>query len=74
MLTFYPEFEAPSTPGYEVIFILDLSNSMKGKALQEAKKVLLLALHHLPAACSFNVVVFGSCKLMFTFYTFAELK
>ena len=62
MLTFYPEFEAQTSHGYEVVFILDLSNSMKGRALEEAKKVLLLALHHLPSTCTFNVVTFGTCK------------
>jgi poly [ADP-ribose] polymerase len=44
MLTFYPEFEAAEDNEIEVILILDLSNSMKGKALLEAKKVLLLTL------------------------------
>ncbi len=63
MLTFYPEFEAKTSSGYEIVFFLDLSNSMKGKALTEAKKVLLLALHHLSPSCSFNVVTFGTCEL-----------
>ena len=62
MLTFYPEFEAQASQGYEIVFFLDLSNSMKGKALEEAKKVLLLALYHLPSTCTFNVVTFGTCK------------
>ena len=62
MLTFYPEFEAEGSPGFEVVFVLDMSNSMKGKQLIEAKKVLLLALHHLPQQCLFNVVVFGTGK------------
>ena len=64
MLTFYPEFESKTSAGYEVVFFLDLSNSMKGKALSEAKKVLLLALHHLPSSCLFNVVTFGTCKCL----------
>ena len=29
MLTFYPEFEADSISENEVVFLLDLSNSMK---------------------------------------------
>ena len=62
MLTFYPEFEATSMDTFEVIFLLDLSNSMKGTALVEAKKVILLALHHLPDQCLFNIVVFGTCE------------
>jgi len=62
MLTFYPEFEAAENNEIEVILILDLSNSMKGKALLEAKKVLLLTLKHLPAHSLFNIVVFGTSK------------
>jgi hypothetical protein len=62
MLTFYPEFEAAEDNEIEVILILDLSNSMKGKALLEAKKVLLLTLKHLPAHSLFNIVVFGTSK------------
>ena len=60
MLTFYPEFEASSMDACEVIFLLDLSNSMKGCALTEAKKLLLLALHHLPHSATFNIVTFGT--------------
>ena len=60
MLTFYPEFEADTEGRSEVIFMLDLSNSMRGESLQEAKKILLLALHHLPDEWVFNVVVFGT--------------
>jgi len=64
MLTFYPEFESTSDGNFEVMFVLDLSNSMSGTALQDAKKVLLLALHHLPSTCLFNIVVFGSCDYL----------
>lgn len=60
MLTFYPEFEATISDNYEVIFLLDLSNSMKGDSLLEAKKILLLLLLHLPESCFFNVIVFGT--------------
>ncbi|XP_076077942.1 protein mono-ADP-ribosyltransferase PARP4-like isoform X2 [Mytilus galloprovincialis] len=61
MLTFYPEFEAAEDNETEIILVLDLSNSMKGKALQEAKKILLLTLNHLSAHTLFNIVVFGTC-------------
>ena len=61
-MTFYPEFEAAEDNEIEVIPVLDLSNSMKGKALLEAKKVLLLTLKHLPAHSLFNIVVFGTSK------------
>ncbi|XP_078001506.1 protein mono-ADP-ribosyltransferase PARP4-like isoform X2 [Glandiceps talaboti] len=60
MLTFYPEFESDNIEDQEVVFLLDLSNSMDGNTLLEAKKVILLALHHLPEGCSFNVVTFGT--------------
>jgi len=65
MLAFYPEFESTldgegHTGNFEVMFILDLSNSMSGTALQDAKKVLLLALRHLPSTCLFNIITFGS--------------
>ncbi|XP_071133573.1 uncharacterized protein [Mytilus edulis] len=61
MLTFYPEFEAAEDNETEIILVLDLSNSMKGKALLEAKKILLLTLNHLTAHSLFNIVVFGTC-------------
>ncbi|XP_072018403.1 protein mono-ADP-ribosyltransferase PARP4-like [Amphiura filiformis] len=60
MLTFYPEFEANTEGRSEVIFMLDLSNSMRGESLREAKKIALLALHHLPDDWVFNIVVFGT--------------
>jgi poly [ADP-ribose] polymerase len=58
MLTFYPEFEVDEISDNEIIFLLDLSNSMKDCA-ENAKKVLLLLLHHLPTKCHFNVLAFG---------------
>jgi len=77
MLAFYPEFESTSdtegqTSDFEVVFVLDLSNSMSGTALQDAKKVLLLALRHLPSTCLFNVVVFGTCDYSFI-YLFRDI-
>jgi len=60
MLTFYPEFDAVSRPDFEVVLLLDLSNSMDGPALVDAKKLLLLLLHHLPPKVTFNIVVFGT--------------
>ncbi|XP_062507413.1 protein mono-ADP-ribosyltransferase PARP4-like isoform X2 [Corticium candelabrum] len=60
MLTFYPEFEADFDSDYEVIFVLDQSNSMKGSAIEDARKLVMLALHHLPNHCRFNIVGFGS--------------
>ncbi|KAL5457332.1 hypothetical protein EMCRGX_G034580 [Ephydatia muelleri] len=60
MLTFYPEFEVDAISENEIIFMLDLSNSMKGDSVSSAKKVLLLLLHHLPERCLFNVVTYGA--------------
>ncbi|XP_065826671.1 protein mono-ADP-ribosyltransferase PARP4-like isoform X4 [Oscarella lobularis] len=60
MLTFYPDFEADLDPFYDVIFVLDASNSMKGSAINDARKLVLLALHHLPDKCYFNIISFGS--------------
>ena len=39
MLTFYPEFESISDTDPEIIILLDMSNSMKGKPEEDAKKV-----------------------------------
>ena len=39
MLTFYPEFESVSEQDPEIIILLDMSNSMKGKPEEDAKKV-----------------------------------
>ena len=60
MLTFYPEFEWSSVNYVEVIIVLDVSNSMTGSALTDAKKVALLTLAHLPDHCVFNIVRFGT--------------
>jgi len=69
MLAFYPEFESTLDGKFEVTFVLDLSNSMSGTALDDAKKILLLALRHLPSTSIFNIVVFGSCD--YTPFAFA---
>ncbi|XP_053376593.1 uncharacterized protein LOC123533425 [Mercenaria mercenaria] len=60
MLTFYPEFETESVTEPDITIVLDMSNSMKGAAEEQAKKVALLAMDHLPQQCRFNIVVFGS--------------
>jgi poly [ADP-ribose] polymerase len=64
MLTFYPEFEADHMTDCEVIFVLDQSNSMKGVAIRDAQKLVMLALHHLPNHWRFNIVGFGSSLLV----------
>ena len=65
MLTFYPEFEEAAADN-EVVFLLDLSNSMRGAAIVDARRLLSLFLRHLPDTCRFNVVGFGSsCRQLF---------
>jgi uncharacterized protein with von Willebrand factor type A (vWA) domain len=41
MLTFYPEFDADFDPQQEVVYLIDMSNSMKGQSARDAKKVLV---------------------------------
>nr|XP_054753684.1 protein mono-ADP-ribosyltransferase PARP4-like [Lytechinus pictus] len=60
MVTFYPDFEASSVEKPEIILLIDCSNSMKGEPLKQAKKILLLTLHHMTDDCIFNVVTFGT--------------
>ncbi len=64
MLTFYPEFEVDEDEArghaHEVILLIDVSCSMEGDALENAKKLALLSLHSMPPSTRFNVVVFGS--------------
>ncbi|XP_041462873.1 protein mono-ADP-ribosyltransferase PARP4-like isoform X5 [Lytechinus variegatus] len=60
MVTFYPDFEASSVEKPEIVLLLDCSNSMKGEPLKQAKKILLLTLHHMADDCIFNVVTFGT--------------
>ena len=60
MLVFYPDFVTDIISDLEIIIMLDLSNSMQGNNLQEAKALTQLILKQLPAACTFNVVIFGT--------------
>ena len=39
MLTFYPEFDVEVKDNVDIIFLIDMSNSMKGATAHEAKKV-----------------------------------
>ena len=62
MLAFYPEFDSPPPAVSEVVFLLDLSNSMSATDVEAACKVLLLSLRHCPQDWFFNVVIFGTGK------------
>ncbi|CAF4755456.1 unnamed protein product [Rotaria sp. Silwood1] len=65
MLTFYPRFE-PSTKSneqIEIIFLIDVSNSMDGSHVQQAKQLAHLFLTNLTidnGNILFNIVTFGS--------------
>lgn len=65
MLTFYPKFETLSNSNeqIEIIFIVDVSNSMDGTYVQQAKQLTHLFLTNLKVNdmnTYFNVVTFGS--------------
>ncbi|CAF3746308.1 unnamed protein product [Rotaria sp. Silwood1] len=65
MLTFYPRFEklTNSYEQIEIIFIVDVSNSMDGTHVQQAKQLAHLFLMNLKVGdinTYFNVVTFGS--------------
>ncbi|XP_078078208.1 protein mono-ADP-ribosyltransferase PARP4 isoform X2 [Mustelus asterias] len=60
MLAFYPEFDMGTLSDCEAIICLDSSFSMRGLALEQAKKVALLLLRYLPTTCRFNIITFGT--------------
>ncbi|CAF1056543.1 unnamed protein product, partial [Adineta ricciae] len=65
MLTFYPKFEAPahSREEIEIIFIVDVSNSMDGTHVHQAKQLAHLFLTNLSindVKTYFNIITFGS--------------
>uniref|UniRef100_A0A673WTX6 Poly [ADP-ribose] polymerase n=1 Tax=Salmo trutta TaxID=8032 RepID=A0A673WTX6_SALTR len=71
MLVFYPDFEpcptsSPMSGSSEVILLLDSSESMRGDALQNARRIALQLLntmdHH---SVRVNVISFGSAKSTF---------
>ena len=65
MLTFYPKFETASNANecVELVFLIDVSNSMDGKHVQQAKQLAHLFLTQMNAEqglIHFNIVTFGS--------------
>ena len=65
MLTFYPKFdmETSATDYVQVIFIIDVSNSIDGKHVQQAKRLphlFFTSLKPEEANLYFNIVTFGS--------------
>jgi poly [ADP-ribose] polymerase len=67
MLTFYPKFEIINNLNeyIEIIFIIDVSNSMDGNHIQQAKQLTHLFLTNMKSENGniyFNIVTFGSGK------------
>ncbi|CAF4222507.1 unnamed protein product, partial [Rotaria sp. Silwood2] len=65
MLTFYPKFEIVDNTNepVEIVFIIDVSNSMDGKHVQQAKQLAHLFLTNMKTDNKnilFNIVTFGS--------------
>jgi poly [ADP-ribose] polymerase len=65
MLTFYPNFEVNNSSNdyVEVVFIIDVSNSMDGNHIQQAKQLAHLFLTNMKnddGNIYFNIVTFGS--------------
>jgi len=66
MLTFYPKFEMMNNSNeyVEIVFIIDVSNSMDGNHVQQAKQLAHLFLTNMKydGNIYFNIVTFGSGK------------
>jgi poly [ADP-ribose] polymerase len=65
MLTFYPKFEMTNNSNeyVEIVFIIDVSNSMDGNHIQQAKQLAHLFLTNMKnedGNIYFNIVTFGS--------------
>lgn len=62
MLTFYPEFDCESQNNYEMIILLDMSNSMSTDDVISVKKIALVLLNSISSMASFNLIIYGSSK------------
>ena len=65
MLTFYPKFEVTNNPNeyVEIVFVIDVSNSMDGNHVQQAKQLahlFLTSIKNDDGKIYFNIVTFGS--------------
>ncbi|XP_071956345.1 protein mono-ADP-ribosyltransferase PARP4-like isoform X2 [Antedon mediterranea] len=60
MLTFYPDFESKEDASPEILFFLDMSNSMDVKNQMQAQTIVMLILKHLPKQATFNIITFGT--------------
>jgi Ca-activated chloride channel family protein len=66
-LTVAPDLASSSsqTPSQDVVFLIDISGSMMGASIGEAKAALRLCLRHLREGDRFNVIAFQSTYTMF---------
>ena len=78
MITFYPRFDVTlnSNEQIELIFIIDVSNSMDGTHVQQAKQLAHLFLTYLKIDdrnTFFNVITFGSGKKILVYKDFSTV-
>ena len=59
MVTYYPRIDDALKQKVELIFLIDRSGSMKGKAIFQAKQAMEIILHSIPADAYFNIIGFG---------------
>ena len=62
MLTFYPEFDCDSQDNYEMIILLDMSNSMSSEDVISVKKIAIVLLNSISSNASFNIITYGSSE------------
>ena len=62
MLTFYPEFDCESQDNYEIIILLDMSNSMSSEDIISVKKIAIVLLNSMRSNSSFNLITYGSSE------------
>ena len=63
MLVFYPDFESSGVSGSDesdVVIILDTSESMRGEAMLNARRIALKVLHSLDRSLRVNIIFFGT--------------
>ena len=62
MLTFYPEFDCDSQDNYEMIILLDMSNSMLSEDIISVKKIAIVLINSISSNASFNLITYGSSE------------
>lgn len=60
MITHYPDVARVQKHKAELIFLIDRSGSMHGKAIEQAKEAMEMILHSIPKDSYFNIVGFGT--------------